>query len=154
MISIEYTNAYSEILEILKFISSEDYKKIPDDEIEFYQTYANKNYKFQYNPAQTLDEQNVSKKTKAIIGVMFRDYWCTSIQKEKIIAKQENIRRKLEEQKRTKYNPDDIFKSKKIDSDIEILNDIKDNMQIIEYKEQKWYQKIFVRILKVFRKNF
>ena len=30
MISVEYANAYSEVLEILKYISKEDYEKIPN----------------------------------------------------------------------------------------------------------------------------
>lgn len=34
MISVEYANAYSEVLEILKYISKEDYEKIPNSKIE------------------------------------------------------------------------------------------------------------------------
>lgn len=30
----------------------------------------------------------------------------------------------------------------------------KENLEIVEYKESKWYQKIFEKILKTFRKNW
>ena len=84
MVSVEYANAYSEVLEILKYISKEDYEKIPNSKIELFETNHNKEYIFKYNPNKTLDEQDVSKIAKAIIAILFRDYWATEIQKEKI----------------------------------------------------------------------
>ena len=100
MVSIEYANAYSEVLEILKYISKEDYEKIPNSKIELFETNHNKEYIFKYNPNKTLDEQNVSKTAKAIIAILFRDYWATEIQKEKIITKQNYDRKQLEEKKK------------------------------------------------------
>lgn len=85
MISVEYANAYSEVLEVLKFISKEDYEKIPNSKIEIFEANQNKEYIFEYDPNKTLEEQNVSKIAKAIIGLLFRDYWSTDEQKDKII---------------------------------------------------------------------
>lgn len=101
MIDIEYANAYSEVLEILKYIPIEDYDKIPKNRINLFKTYANKDHAFCYNTTKTLDEQNVSKIAKGIIAILFRDYWATEIQKEKIIAKQNHDRMKdIEEKKK------------------------------------------------------
>ena len=36
MIDIEYANAYSEVLEILKYIPIKDYNKIPKNKIELF----------------------------------------------------------------------------------------------------------------------
>lgn len=36
MVSVEYANAYSEVLGILKYISREDYEKIPKNRIEVF----------------------------------------------------------------------------------------------------------------------
>ena len=58
----QYAIAYSEVLEILKYISKEDYNKIPQEKLNVFKTNASKDYKFKYNPEKTLDEQNVSKK--------------------------------------------------------------------------------------------
>lgn len=77
MENIEYANAYSEVLEILKNISKEDYEKVPSEKIDLFEKNANKNYSFQYDTNLTLDEQNVSKRAKAIIAILFRDYWAT-----------------------------------------------------------------------------
>ena len=92
MVNVEYANAYSEVLEILKFISKEDYNKIPANKIELFKLNSNKEYKFTYSPNKTLDEQNVSKRAKAIIGILFRDYWATEVQRDKIIRKKKNDR--------------------------------------------------------------
>ena len=88
MVEIEYANAYSEVLEILKYIPVEDYKKIPENKIELYKKNANTEYCFNYDPNKTLEEQEVSKIGKGIIAILFRDYWATEIQRERIIAKQ------------------------------------------------------------------
>ena len=109
MVNVEYANAYSEVLEILKFISKEDYNKIPANKIELFKLNSNKEYKFTYSPNKTLDEQNVSKRAKAIIGILFRDYWATEVQRDKIIRKQKNDRLTLDEQKKSLYGIENIF---------------------------------------------
>ena len=147
MVDIKYANAYTEVLEILKYISREDYNKIPKNKIELYGTNANDNYHFIYNPSKTLNEQNVSKIAKGIIAILFRDYWATNIQKEKIIAKQNYDRRIIEEQK-IEFNLDDIFK-RKITSDFKETSDQNniDNSNLpIEVKKQNLFQKIIVFI--------
>lgn len=152
MVNSNYALAYSEILEILRYVPQEDYDKIPKEKIEFYNKNANKNYIFNYDPDKTLEEQKVSDITKGIIILLFRDYWATDKQKEKIIAKQVYDRKKLEEKKRAMYNPDDIFKKNKNNiSDTE--NNTSENVAIVEYIEQKWYQKIITKILNIFRKK-
>jgi len=99
------------------------------------------------------DEQNVSKRAKAILGILFRDYWATEIQREKIITKQNYDRMKLEEEKRATYNPEKIFNNKQNSFMLSSTEVQKENLEIVEYKESKWYQKILEKILKVFRKN-
>lgn len=151
MVSVKYANAYSEVLEILKYVSKEDYEKIPNSKIELFETNHNKEYVFKYNPNKTLDEQNVSKTAKAIIAILFRDYWATEIQKEKIINKQNYDRMKLEEEKRTRYNPDNLFKNneKKV-----IMNDVekKEELALTEANDIKWYKKVWSFLIKFFRK--
>lgn len=129
MVNIEYANAYSEVLEILKYIPVEDYKKIPERKIELYKKNANKDYIFNYNPEKTLKEQNVSKIAKGIIAILFRDYWATDEQREKILAMQKNERINIEKKKRERYNPDNIFKSKNNNQNI-VSNNIKNNIEI------------------------
>ena len=108
MVDNKYAVAYSEVLEILKYIPIEDYNKIPKTKIELLEANASNNT-FSYNPNKSLEEQNVSSITKGIIILLFRDYWATEIQRNKIVAKQNHDRMKLEEEKKEKYNSNNIF---------------------------------------------
>lgn len=130
MVSLEYANAYSEVLEILQHISQEDYDKIPKEKITLFEANANKDYNFTYDIDKTLDEQSVSNKAKTIIAILFRDYWATDSQREKIKAKEKYDRQNNEEIKE-KYNPDNLFKNNNIEKE-NILND---NNKMILYKE-------------------
>ena len=150
MVDNKYTVAYSEVLEILKHIPIEDYNKIPKNEIELIEAYADNNYTFNYDTSKTLKEQNVSDITKAIIILLFRDYWATEIQRNKIIAKQNYDRMKLEEKKKEKYNVD-IFKNRNNDKQKPNIEDTKEVM-IVEYKESI-FKRIINKIKTIFNRN-
>lgn len=152
MLNIRYANAYSEVLEILKYIPIEDYNKIPQSKIEVFEKNKNKEYKFVYNPNKTLEEQNVSEGGQAIIGLLFRDYWATDTQKEKIIEKQNYDRQVIEKQKSKGYNSNNIFKRNNIYDIKEVSNqNIVDNSNLTIYvKKQKIFQKIIIYIKKFF----
>ena len=105
-------------------------------------------FTFNYDSSKTLEEQNVSNITKGIIILLFRDYWATEIQRNKIVSKQNYDRVKLEEKKKEKYNPDNIF----INNHKNSLVDIPENKQeksLVKIDDIKWYKKIWNRI-----KNF
>ncbi|HOZ55436.1 MAG TPA: hypothetical protein PK993_05325 [Clostridia bacterium] len=138
MIDLKYANAYSEVLEILKYISKEQYNKIPNELIKVYEENSDKNYYFKYNPEKTLEEQKVLKITKIIIAILFRDYWATDEQKAKIIANQNNNRKKLENKKIEKYNAEEVFKKNEI-----IKEEIKEESLIL-IKKEKWYLRIYL----------
>jgi hypothetical protein len=151
MVDNKYAVAYSEVLEILKHIPIEDYNKIPKKEIELFETYADNDHTFNYDTSKTLEEQNVSDITKGIIILLFRDYWATEIQRNKIIAKQNYDRMKLEEEKKAKNNPDNIFTNNHKNS----LVDIPDNKQeksLVKIDDIKWYKKFWRFLTNFFHK--
>ena len=85
MVDIKYANAYTEVIEILKYIKQEDYNKIPKEKIELFKINANNEYSFKYIPTKTLDEQSVSKIAKGIIAMLFRDYWATEADRNSVV---------------------------------------------------------------------
>ena len=149
MVSFEYANAYSEVLEILRYIPKEDYNKIPKEKIDLFEKNANLNYDFSYDINKTLDEQNVSKKAKTIIAILFRDYWATDAQREKIKAKEQYDRKMKEEENREKYNPDNLFKKKEVEETF-----VKEENNLIVYEQTTWYNKIFSFFNNIIKKVF
>ena len=148
MLKVEYANAYKEVLDILKYVSKEDLKKIPAKKIEVFSKYANYNYDFEYNPEITLKEQNVSDIAQTIIAILFRDYWATSEQREKIISKEKYDMQLLEEAKKEKYNSNIIF-DKKYEKNNSSEGNNKET-SLVEVSDIKWYKKIW----KVFKNIF
>ena len=144
MVDIVYANAYKEVIEILKHVSKEDYDKIPKEKINLFEENANKEYNFIYDANKTLDEQNVSKKAKTIIAILYRDYWATDIQREKIKSK-EQYDRKVKEQEHN--NPDVIFKLK------ETTNNYEHSNFPIEVKKENLIQKILKFIKNIFKRK-
>lgn len=137
MVSVEYMVSYSQILEILKYIPKEDYNKIPKNMIELFENNCYKESKFKYNPEKTLQEQNVTNTTKTIIAILFRDYWATTEQREKI--------KNVQEQERLKQKDiNDIFKKPKIINEQIEQNTAIENLPTVIEKEN-----IFTKI-----KNF
>lgn len=148
-VNIEYANAYNEVLEVLNHMSKEDYNKIPKDMLEMFQTNCNNEYQFRYDLNKEFEEQGISKRAKLILAILFRDYWATPYQKEKIIAKQNYERQKLEQQKFEKYNPERLFENKRQP----IIEEVKNISSMIEVKKEKWYQKIFKVIKNLFKRK-
>ena len=137
MVNTVYARAYTEVLEILRYFPEEEYAKIPIEKIIFYQNNKDKNYNFTINPEIDLDKQNISSEANAIIVNLFRDYFATEEQKIKIKEILDLNQKKEEQEKREKYNPDDIFK--KVNNNIGTTNietsDNNTNTALIEYKE-------------------
>lgn len=144
MINKEYAMAYREVIEILKYIPNEDVAKIPQEEIELYKEYMDKDYKYEIDETKEFEEQEISKITKAILANIFRDYWATQYQKERILAKEKYDLEKIEKEKIKKYNPDNLFKNKE--------NTIKYNLPI-EIKKKTFFEKLIRFLKNILRHN-
>ena len=108
-----YERACTEVIELLKFFPKESVEKIPKKELETYLYKMDRTYKYKVDKTKSFKEQKMSDKTKAIFANIFRDYWATDYQRYRIKAKEESDKQKIEEEKRIKYNPDNIFKKRK-----------------------------------------
>lgn len=150
----EYSRAFTEVLVILKFISDEDYNKIPKDIILALQDYKDDSYIYKLDFSKEFNKQNISELTKAILSNFYRDYWASDEQKSKLIEEENKERQHLEFEKRKKYNPDDIFKSHDLKQTINIRENNTNNSLIVKEKENT-LQKILCKLKKIlnFMKN-
>lgn len=131
MVTKELSEAAVEFNIILKYTSEELKNKIPKKFLDFLQSIQSKNYKFEYDKTKKLDEQKLKPKTRGLIALVYQDYICNEAEKEEYIQKSQKLIKQIEESKREKYNPNDIFKDKKIETDKDTTNTV----EIVEYKE-------------------
>lgn len=155
MINTSYANAYKEVLIVLNNLIKEDYEKIPKEYIEYLETNANPDYDFKYDSSKAFNEQELLDDTKYILFGLFEKYGATEVQKLKIKSFKNHYKERIEKEKREKYNPDNIFNKKQ-----EIINEkdeetkIKEGtVSIVKYEKNKWYKKVFEKLLNIFRKK-
>ena len=135
----KYPKAYKQVIEILKYAPQEIVDKIPQKMIKTFKTNMDDKYDFKIDISKSFEEQDVLEETKAILANIFRDYWATPEQKERILEKEKNDREIEENLKREKYNPDDLFKKKQ--KVIQQNEEIQSNFPV-EIKKEKFYKKI------------
>ena len=131
MVTKELSEAAVEFNIILEYTSEELKNKIPKKFLDFLQSIQSKTYKFEYDKTKKLDEQKLKPKTRGLIALVYQDYICNEAEKEEYIQKSQKLIKQIEESKREKYNPNDIFKDKKIETDKDTTNTV----EIVEYKE-------------------
>lgn len=137
----KYPKAYKEVIEILNYVPQESVNKIPQVLIDTFKSKMDVDHDFIVDINKTFEEQDILEETKAIFANIFRDYWATPYQKERIEAKEKYDRQKLEEEKMQKYNPDDLFKKKNIQNYNENVENNNENLPI-EIRKEGFYKKI------------
>ena len=143
-----YPKAYKEVIEILKYVPEKSVNKIPQTMLDTFKAKMDKEYNFIVDINKAFEEQELLEETKAIFANIFRDYWATPYQKERIEKKEKYDTQKDEEEKKTKHNSDDMFyKINKVD--IKEKKEESDNLPI-EVKKEKFYEKIISFFKKVF----
>ena len=129
MVSVEYSKAISEVLDILKHTKKEDLNKISPEFMNFLKENASKDYIPEFDHSNGIASLKLNEKTIGILSVINSEFWCTPEQKEVFENKLKENEKKHQEELRTKYNPDNIFKNKN--------NNIKnaENVSVVEYRE-------------------
>ena len=142
------TKAYTEVLELLKFFSTKQVKKIPETKLKVFLKYRDESYSYKIDETKSFFEQDMMPETKAIFTILFEDYWATDEQRKVLKQKEAEAFKELENKKRSLYNPDDLFKNKRIN---EIENDAKNaNITILN---EKWYSKVILALKNFFKRK-
>ena len=154
MVTKEFAEASAEINEILKYLPKEEVEKIPSKLREFFKEVSSKDYVTNINPNMPLDKQQIKEKTKDIIALIYRNYWCSEEERKELDQKLIENDRKFEEELREKYNPDNIFKNnvtttKKEEPEIK---EEKIEQSLVVQETEKWYQRFLNMIKRWFGK--
>ena len=145
-----YPKAYKEVLEVLKYVPQESVDKIPEEMRNMFKIKMDETWNFEVDINKPFEEQELLEETKAIFANIFRDYWATPYQKERIETREKYELEKIEEEKRKIYNPDDIFKKNKVQKDEEEPKEYENNLPV-EVKKEKFFERLISFIKKIFK---
>lgn len=137
--------AVSEVIEILNHTDKEIVEKIPQKFIDFLFENEDKDYVPNIDFYDENWEKFIYEDTQAILALLYRDYIVSEDEKMKLLKEEQEEKIKLENELREKYNPDNIFKKKNIEENIQI-----NNVQLVEIKETSWFKRALDKILKFF----
>lgn len=127
--------ACNEVLVLLKMLPEAELKKIPGTEIKFLEEHRDFNYNFSVNPEVPINEVNISRKAKAILVVLWKKYFATDIQKQKLDKILQENSMKEEQKKQEEYQYSDMFK-----------NNTQKIINLPTVIEEKWYEKVWNKI--------
>lgn len=150
MITNEFAEASAELNTIFRYMPNEYVDKIPNKLRAFFNRVQSKDYLPQIDPNKKLEEQNIKEKTKDIIAILYRNYWCNEEERKEIDKILIGNDKRYEEQLREQYNPDDIFKKhKNEEQDFQDIQTPTQNVLMIQYKES-----VFRRIINKIKSFF
>ena len=120
--------------------------------MELFNEEKDKNYQPNINPNISLAEQNLQRKTLALLAMLNLNYWCKDEnEKQEMLKMYSENDKKIEAEMRERYNPDNLFKKRE---KVEQKDEAKEeSTEIIEYKEQNIFKKILDRIMLFFKKK-
>ena len=140
-----YREAFTEVNEILKYLSEDLLNKIPKEFIDNIKENMSTSYILKYDNTKGINEQNLKQETRAILSVIYRDYICDENIKKEIIQKDRKEWFDLETKK--EHGNIDVFPQKPIKN----LN-TKENEALQVVKKQNIIIKIIDKIKIMWRK--
>ena len=150
----EYKMAFSEVDEIIKMMPDELVRKIPKGFKEL--VAEEKDESYIPNIHEPLEKNKLKNETIIILGLIYRDFLC---QKEERIVLQkkdaeelQRVQNELNKELKEKYSMDNLFNKNVTENVKEEDTNNTNEVAIVEFKEEKWYQKVFVFFRNIFKK--
>lgn len=138
--------AYSEVYSFINALGLEYKEKIPNRIYEVIKEQRDKEYVVTLHKDQEIKQGMLSHEALALIAALNLQYWCTDNEEKQRLKQAYMLNTEKENEK---YSYDNMFSHKGKSEDEEVENNLKENMQLIEYKEG-----IFKRIFKLIRRIF
>ena len=147
-----YKQAFTEVLEILSYLSKDNYNKISKELINAIESNRDTDYLYYIDTTKSLEEQEMLEETKAILFNIYRDYLADNNTKQQIFnyQNQENIIKEQIKSQNIKIN--DMFTQKSKTNGDEVKDISYENVALIEVKPKtNIFNKILNKIKSLFK---
>ena len=142
--------AFAEVNDIVMNSEESIQQKIPYKLKKIFKDNADINYNITINYSKNINEQQLLPETRDILAMIYRDYLCSEQEKKFLIEKQIEYDKKVQE----KYDITKILEQRA--SNDEVNYNVNQNSQekaLTCIDNKKWYQKIWIHIKKIFKKD-
>ena len=129
----------SDISIIIGMMPKEMKDKISNNFIDFIENNKSSQYVSNINPNVPINQQEIKKETKEMLGMIYRDYLCLDDERIRLQEEDRNEIKKNYNKLQEKYQRDNLFIKEKKEKE----------KRLVVVTKEKWYKKIF-RVLKKF----
>ncbi len=133
--TLDMARDYVEVLEIIRTLPADERAKIPKTEIEYFEEYRDRMYKFRIDPNIELSKQNISRGAYALFVILYKKYLATP----KEITLIDDVL-KLNDEK-AKRNINNTIKQEKV---------ISEPTEIMVVKEESFFKRCLKKIIAFF----
>ena len=136
-------NTYEELYEILGYMDKLTVMKIPEELLNVISQRRNIKYQTKIDKNDIFNKQNVSDETLDLLCYIDYNYWMDEDKKNEI----NKILKEKEEEKKERYNPDNLFKKENDNmAEPKFIN----KNELTQYSEPM-FKKIWKKILNIFK---
>lgn len=146
MVSVDYSEAIVEVLDVLKNTNEEYINKISKKFIQFLEDNKSQTYKSNIDYNTSINELNLKPKAQALLGLIYLKYWATGVEKINFEEKIKANEKIYQEELKQKYDVNNLFKNK--NRMVENTEDV----SLVETKEESFIKKLINRIKGLFRR--
>ena len=147
---MEYTKCLVQLDEVLNYLSTDNLEKIPDEIRNGIKEQKDKEYIWKYDESKSLKEQELARRTVAMLSYLNMEYLLNNEQREYMETIHKINEQKIQKENQIKYNQDNLFNNKKsIKNQEEIRNE---SVAMAEYKES-FLKRMINKIKRIFIKN-
>ena len=130
---MEYTKCLVQLDEVLNYLSTENLEKIPDEIRNGIKEQKDKEYIWKYDESKSLKEQELARRTVAMLSYLNMEYLLNNEQREYLDKIHRINEQKLEKERQNIYNQYGLFNNKKSTTKQEDISN--ESVAMVEYKE-------------------
>ena len=151
---VRYRMACTELNVIFKFLPSREFKMVPARVRRNVKAMMDKNYDYRLDLNRPLAEQELMPETKALIVEIYERYLCTEDEKDRWEIYDKFCLDKIEERKREKYNPENVFvkENKAREDEEEEQEEMIEELALTEIGSMGFFRRIIERIKRLIGK--
>ena len=149
---VKMDKAYKEINEILKYIPKEYVERIPSKLLEVIEENMDEKYEYKVVHIKDFENQEMLNETRALLAVIYRDYFASAEEREKIIKEEREFLEKERKNNNSKNHSNEKainFAGASNKEQAKIVEKSVETTQLTKYEEKKWYRKIIEFIKRI-----
>ena len=146
--------AYAEVFDLLSYMKKDIDMKRPLYVLEHIKNNRNTKYISKIDPNNIFNKDNISYEARRILAWLDYEYLVKEESKTEKMKLYQKNEMKYQEKLKEKYNSDNIFKSRSIETkNLTTQETLQENLEVIVYTKNKWYKNIFRKILDFIKWN-